>query len=140
MGTQHMVELLGERPYSKSRLDKALSLYIRESKHHMSREYLDGTFLRRKMYWQKRADTKLGAEIDWVALQSELVVIASYFQRYLKKNGAKKTQKHYMKIREDFLKESDKMTREHLSWLLNYFNEGTEGALFPDTEVGEFGE
>jgi hypothetical protein len=135
MGTEEMAKMVDERPYSKTRLNKIISLFIKETKYSMSRENLDGQYLKYKTYWSIRGDTKLISEIVWVGQQSELVALASYFQRYLKENGVKKTQRHYLKVREDFSKESHKPTREHLEWLLYYFNEGIEGALYPDSEV-----
>lgn len=135
MGSQQMTALVGEGVTSVTQAKKVLKLVIREYKHSMSREYLDDKkkgIVGRKMYRDKWGYDELSAEVQWVGLNAQLIVICEYFLRYLDTHTLAQTKKHFKKLWD--AKTDDKYMREvneHQKKLFHRLNEGIEGALMP---------
>ena len=135
MGSQQMAALVGEGTTSVSQAKKALKLAIREYKHSISREYLDDKkkgIVGRKMYRDKWGHDELSAEVQWVGLNTQLIVICEYFLRYLDAHNLAQTKKHFKKLWDAKVKDKHmREVNEHQKKLFYRLNESIEGALKP---------
>ena len=135
MGSLEMSKIVGEDTTSVTQAKRALKLAIKEYKHSMSREYLDDKkkgIVGRKMYRDKWGYDELSAEVQWVGLNAQLIVICEYFLRYLDTHTLAQTKKHFEKLWD--AKTDDKYMREvneHQKKLFYRLNEDIEGALMP---------
>ena len=134
MGSQQMAALVGEGTTSVSQAKKALKLAIREYKHSISREYLDdkkGGIVGSKFYRDKWGYDKLSAEVQWVGLNYQLIVICEYFLRYLETHTLKATKKHFQKLWDEKAPRGKwgREIKRHQEDLFYRLNEHIEGAL-----------
>ena len=135
MGSLEMAKIVGEGTTSVTQAKKALKLAIREYKHSITREYLDDKkkgIVGRKMYRDKWGYDELSAEVQWVGLNTQLIVVCEYFLRYLDTHTLAQTKKHFTKLWD--AKTDNKYMREvneHQKKLFYRLNEGIEGALTP---------
>jgi len=133
MGSLEMAKIVGEGTTSTTQAKKALKLAIREYKHSITREYLDNKkrgIVGRKMYRDKWGYDELSAEVQWVGLNTQLIVVCEYFLRYLDTHTLAQTKKHFTKLWD--AKTDNKYMREvnaHQKELFYRLNEHTEGAL-----------
>lgn len=133
MGSLEMSKIVGEGITSVTQAKKALKLAIKEYKHSITREYLDDKkkgIVGRKMYRDKWGYDELSAEVQWVGLNTQLIVVCEYFLRYLDTHTLAQTKKHFKKL--EHAKVKDKYMREvneHQKKLFYRLNEGIEGAL-----------
>ena len=134
MGTEGMARMVGpDGATSKAHAQKILKLAIKEYKHSISRSYLDDKkkgIVGRKMYRDKWGYDELSAEVQWVGLNSQLIVMCEYFLRYLDTNTLAQTKKHFNKLSNAKLKDKDfREVHEHQMSLFYRLNEAIEGAL-----------
>ena len=98
MGSLEMSKIVGEGITSVTQAKKALKLAIKEYKHSITREYLDDKkkgIVGRKMYRDKWGYDELSAEVQWVGLNTQLIVVCEYFLRYLDTHPLAQTKKHF---------------------------------------------
>ena len=135
MGSLEMSKIVGEGTTTKAQAKKALKLVIKEYKHSMSREYLDDKkkgIVGRKMYRDKWGYDELSAEVQWVGLNRQLIVVSEYFLRYLDTHTLAQTKKHFLKLWDAKVKDKHmREVNEHQKKLFYRLNEGIEGALMP---------
>lgn len=135
MGTLEMSKIVGEGTTSVTQAKKALKSAIKECKHYITREYLDNKkkgIVGRKMYRDKWGYDELSAEVQWVGLNRQLIVVCEYFLRYLDTHTLAQTKKHFVKLWDAKVKDKyKKPVNEHQKRLFHRLNETTEGALMP---------
>ena len=135
MGSLEMSKIVGEGTTTKAQAKKALKLVIKEYNHSMSREYLDDKkkgIVGRKMYRDKWGYDELSAEVQWVGLNRQLIVVCEYFLRYLDTHTLAQTKKHFLKLWDAKVKDKHmREVNEHQKKLFYRLNEGIEGALMP---------
>ena len=133
MGSLEMSKMVGEGITSVSQAKKALKLAIKEYKHSITREYLDDKkkgIVGRKMYRDKWGYDELSAEVQWVGLNTQLIVVCEYFLRYLDTHTLAQTKKHFKKLEHAKVKDKYmKPVNEHQKQLFYRLNETIEGAL-----------
>ena len=119
---------------SKAQAKKILRLAIKIFENAITREYLDNKkngIVGRKMYRDKWGYDELSAEVQWVGLNTQLIVVCEYFIRYLDTHSLKQTKKHFDKLWLEKVPKSkrDKILKKHQEDLFYRLNETIDGAL-----------
>lgn len=132
MGSQEMTKIVDDdkRPFSKTLIQKALRLYIKELKEYMSDSYVDNWKPRMVKMW---GYDLLSAKTAWIGSRTQQQVYAKHFLAMVQEKGVRKTQ---LKFESGWDKASkgarkDQQKRE-MAWHFNHFNEMTEGVLRKD--------
>ena len=134
MGTEGMVRMVGpDGATSKTHARKILKFAIKQFKAATKRDNLDNKktgVVGRKMYRDNWGYDELSAEVQWVGLNYQLIVICEYFLRYLDNHTLAQTKKHFMKLWNAKVKDKHKKeVNEHQQRLFYRLNEAIEGAL-----------
>ena len=134
MGTEGMARMVGpDGATSKTHARKILKFAIKQFKAATERDNLDNKktgVVGRKMYRDNWGYDELSAEVQWVGLNYQLIVICEYFLRYLDSHTLAQTKKHFMKLWNAKVKDKHmKEVNEHQKRLFYRLNEAIEGAL-----------
>ena len=134
MGTEGMARMVGpDGATSKTHARKILKFAIKQFKAATERDNLDNKktgVVGRKMYRDNWGYDELSAEVQWVGLNYQLIVICEYFLRYLDSHTLAQTKKHFMKLWNAKVKDKHmKEVNEHQQRLFYRLNEAIEGAL-----------
>lgn len=134
MGTEGMARMVGpDGATSKTHARKILKFAIKQFKAATERDNLDDKktgVVGRKMYRDNWGYDELSAEVQWVGLNYQLIVICEYFLRHLDNHTLAQTKKHFNKLSNAKLKNKDyREVHKHQMVLFYRLNEAIEGAL-----------